>query len=164
MELFPFPSPPTTISSHARASRFLSSPAPTCLLPNIFYSTMAASSVTISTSTYETVQKWIGRQLESNAAVTDAQRDLLLNLEHTINPPPPPRAEPELDGINWIGLLQGRFLLGPVLVSVFCVNTVLRIPSSSSAYTRRRVWYQLHRVCCQSVLGHHFQLALPSDD
>ncbi|KAI1633736.1 hypothetical protein F4809DRAFT_570532 [Biscogniauxia mediterranea] len=67
---------------------------------------MAVSSVTISTSTYETVQKWIGRQLESNAAVTDTQRDLLLNLEHTINPPPPPRAEPELDGINWIGLLQ----------------------------------------------------------
>ncbi|KAI1502744.1 hypothetical protein F5X99DRAFT_417730 [Biscogniauxia marginata] len=60
----------------------------------------------VSTSTYETVQNWISRQLESRAPVTEAQRELLLHLELTINPRSPPRPEPELDDINWIGLLQ----------------------------------------------------------
>ncbi|KAI5926611.1 hypothetical protein F4810DRAFT_707699 [Camillea tinctor] len=63
---------------------------------------MKSTSMTVPASTYETVQKWIGRQLESNTAVTEAQRELLVNLEHSINPPPPPRAEPELDSVNWI--------------------------------------------------------------
>ncbi|KAI1096308.1 hypothetical protein F5B19DRAFT_141132 [Rostrohypoxylon terebratum] len=65
----------------------------------------------VSFKTYQVIQNWIARQQEYErkhlepAPLTDAQRKLLDKLELALPPEIPLTAEPELEEVNWIGLL-----------------------------------------------------------
>ncbi|RYC61197.1 hypothetical protein CHU98_g5009 [Xylaria longipes] len=68
---------------------------------------MAATSETVTPTTYDLIGTWIGQQRQTPAPLTDKLRSALLGLEYALKLESV-SMEPDVEDFNWIGLLQGK--------------------------------------------------------